>query len=85
MIFKLELQFLLKIINEHEAVSNHNQTWVLLFVLKWTRRELNPRPKAHPFRLLPSQSFYFDSRRHKPNDRLNECASFMIPSILAKL
>ena len=36
----------------------------------WTWRESNPRPKAYPFRHLPSQSFFFHSLRQTPDDRL---------------
>lgn len=56
---------------------------ILLFVLKrgkiaisrqplfkWTWRELNPRPKAHPPEHLPSQSLLYHSLRQTPNDRL---------------
>jgi len=37
---------------------------------KWTWRELNPRPKAHPPEHLPSQSLLYHSLRQTPNDRL---------------
>lgn len=37
---------------------------------KWTWRELNPRPKAHPPERLPSQSLFWHSLRQPPNDRL---------------
>ena len=44
--------------------------WIWSDFFKWTWRESNPRPKAHPSKHLPSQSLYWHSLRQLPNDRL---------------